>query len=344
MNKTQPADTETTASTNMDTPNSDLLELSVSCDSEAAEAVSELFNRYNGGSYDDENEAGEAAGGGAVIEATGFDDDEMPIPGEYKIVVKTYIKPGERGAEIRRLIEDGLWRLSLIYPTIPEAQVRVVREEDWANAWKQFYKPLRIGKRVVLKPTWETWQEQPGDLIIHLDPGMAFGTGMHPTTRLCIQALEEHVQSGDTVLDVGTGSGVLAIVALRLGATHVLGTDIDPLAVRVAAENAAMNAVSTGADGQLELRKESVPADATGKYPVVVANILAEVLAKLFDGEYGNTPLADPLAPGGTIILSGILEDRAALVEAAAMRHGLSIVGRYQEGDWVAIVARSSPA
>ena len=138
--------------------------------------------------------------------------------------------------------------------------------------------------------------------------------------------------------------GVLAIVALRLGATHVLGTDIDPLAVRVAAENAALNAVSTGADGQLELRKESVPADATGKYPVVVANILAEVLAKLFDGEYGNTPLADPLAPGGTIILSGILEDRAALVEAAAMRHGLSIVGRYQEGDWVAIVARSSPA
>lgn len=331
---------------NLDEANSDLLELSVACDSEAAEAVSELFNRYNGGSYDDENEAGEAAGGGAVIEATGFDDDEQPIPGVYKIVVKTFIKPGERGAQIRRQIEEGLWRLGLIYP-IPEAQVRVVREEDWANAWKKFYKPLRIGKRVVLKPTWETWQEQPGDLIIHLDPGMAFGTGMHPTTRLCILALEDFLQPGVRVLDVGTGSGVLAIVALRLGASAVLGTDIDPLAVRVAGENALLNAVTVGASGQegaaaqLELRKESVPSDATGHFQLVVANILAEVLVKLFDGDYFNTPLADPLAPGGTMILSGILEDRADIVEDAAQRNGLEIVKRYQEGDWVAIVARS---
>lgn len=322
--------------------NDELLEFSVPCDSEAAEAVSELFNRYNGGGYDDDNEAGEAGGGGAVIEATGFDDDEQPIPGEYKIVVKTYIKPGARGAETRRLIEDGLWRLSLIYPTIPEAQVRVVREEDWANAWKRFYKPLRIGKRVVLKPTWETWSEAPGDLIIHLDPGMAFGTGMHPTTRLCIQALEEYVTPGIEVLDVGTGSGVLAIVALRLGASHVIGTDIDPLAVRVAGENATLNSVSTDADGQLELYKESVPAGVAGRFPVVVANILAEVLVKLFDSAYGNVPLAEPLGAGGVMILSGILEDRAHLVEDAAVRHGLALIDRYQEGDWVALVARSN--
>lgn len=316
-----------------------LLELTVECDPEAAEAVSELFNRFNGGGYDDDNEAGEAGGGGAVIEATGFDDFDNPLPGVYKIVVKTFIKPGARGVAIRRDIKEGLWRLSLLYP-IPEAQVREVREEDWANAWKKFYKPLRIGKRVVLKPTWETWEERPGDLIIHLDPGMAFGTGMHPTTRLCIAALESTVQPGDRVLDVGTGSGVLAIVALRLGAASVLATDIDPLAVRVAHENAALNAVKTGADGPLEIRQGSVPAKMAGRFQVVVANILAEVLAKLFDGAYDNTPLAEPLAPGGSVILSGILADRAPLVEEAARRHGLTVTDRLQEGDWLALVAR----
>lgn len=316
-----------------------LLELSVTCDPEAAEAVSELFNRYNSGSYDDDNEAGEASGGGAVIEATGFDDFEQPIPGEYRIIVKTYLKPGERAIETRRLIEDGLWRLSLLYP-MPEVQVRPVYEEDWANAWKKFYKPLRIGRRVVLKPTWETWDGNADDLIIHLDPGMAFGTGMHPTTRLCIAALEEIVKPGDQVLDVGTGSGVLAIVALRLGAASVLATDIDPLAVRVSRENAALNGVAMGEGGPLELRQESVPGDGAGSFQVVVANILAEVLAKLFDGAYGNTPLAQPLAPGGTLILSGILEDRAALVEEAAMRHGLVVTGRKQENDWVAVIVQ----
>lgn len=316
----------------------DLFELSVTCDPEAAEAVSELFNRYNGGGYDEDNEAGEASGGGAVMEATGFDDFEEPLAGEYRIIVKTYLKPGARGESIRRQIEEGLWRLSLLYP-IPEAQVRPVFEEDWANAWKKFYKPLRIGKRVVLKPTWEEWEARADDLVIHLDPGMAFGTGTHPTTRLCIAALEEFVRAGDAVLDVGTGSGVLAIVAARLGAAHVLATDIDPLAVRVALENVALNGLEAGENRAIAVRKESVPAGCAGRFQVVVANILAEVLAKLFDGEYGNVPLAEPLAAGGTMILSGILEDRAHLVEEAARRHGLQVEGRLQEGDWVAIAA-----
>jgi ribosomal protein L11 methyltransferase len=142
------------------------------------------------------------------------------------------------------------------------------------------------------------------------------------------------------VLDVGTGSGVLAVVALRLGAAFVLATDIDPLAVRVAHENAALNAVATGAGTALEIRQGSVPAANAKGFQVVVANILAEVLAKLFDGAYDNTPLAEPLAPGGHIILSGILADRAPLVEAAAQRQGLTLTGRLEEGDWVALIAR----
>lgn len=314
----------------------ELIEIAVEVDDEAAEAVSELFNRYNGGGYEEENEAGEAGGGGAVIEVTGIDDFGNPIPDKYRVVVKTYLKPGQRGQAVREQLEEGLWRLSLLYP-IPTPEIRTVQEEDWATAWKKFYKPLRIGRRVVLKPTWEEFNAQPTDLVIHLDPGMAFGTGMHPTTRLCIVALEELVQTGDTVLDLGTGSGVLAFVAAKLGATNVLATDIDPLAVRVARENAELNQIDPAV---LAVELGSVPAAMTGRFGVIVANILAEVLVGLFDGKYQNTPLAEPLQAGGAMILSGILAEKATMVIDAAARYGLTLVDQKQEGDWVALVVR----
>jgi ribosomal protein L11 methyltransferase len=312
----------------------DLLEIAVDVDDEAAEAVSELFNRFNGGGYEEENEAGEAGGGGAVIEVTGVDDFGSPIPGKYRVVVKTYLKPGPRGEAVRQQLEEGLWRLSLLYP-IPEPQIRVLKEEDWATAWKKFYKPLRIGRRVVLKPTWEAYEAGANDIVIHLDPGMAFGTGMHPTTRLCIIALEELVQPGDAILDLGTGSGVLAFVAAKLGATSILGVDIDPLAVRVARENAELNAIGTDL---LTLEPGSVPAAMPGRFRIVVANILAEVLVGLFDSKYGNPPLAEPLRQDGYLILSGILIEKAELVTTAAARHGFQLLDTKQEGDWVALV------
>lgn len=333
----------------------ELLEISVVVDSEAAEAVSELFNRYNGGGYEEENEAGEAAGGGAVIEATGFDDFNQPIDGEFRMVVKTYIKPGRRGQEIRRQIEEGLWHLGRIYP-IPEPEIRVVREEDWAHAWKKFYKPMRVGKRVVLKPTWEEFTAEPDDLVIELDPGMAFGTGLHPSTRLCLAALEELIRPGDAVLDLGTGSGILAIAAAKLGAQYIVATDIDPIAVSVAQANLAVNGLApiaanssagdlpaftpTGFTPTVEVRQESVPAGMAGRFQVILANILAEVLVGLFDGKYGNVPLAEPLAPGGHLVLSGIIEEKGEMVAAAAARHGLALVGRRQENDWLALVVR----
>lgn len=319
----------------------EILEIAVVCDEEAAEAVSELFNRYNGGGYEEDNEAGEAGGGGAVIEATGFDDEYRPVPGEYRLVVKTYFKPGPRGLQVRRQIEEGLWRLSLIYP-IPEPTIRTVREEDWAHAWKKFYKPLRIGARVVLKPSWEEFTARPDDLIVELDPGMAFGTGLHPTTRLCVAALEQTVQPGDVVLDVGTGSGVLAIVAAKLGARRIVATDIDPIAVAVTQENAARNDLALAPAGPLEVRQASVPGDLTGTVQVLVANILAEVIDGLFDSRYDNVPLAEPVAPGGVLILSGIIAEKADLVLAALARHNLTLVNRLDEGDWVALIARKA--
>jgi ribosomal protein L11 methyltransferase len=231
-------------------------------------------------------------------------------------------------------------------------QVTEVREEDWANAWKKHYKPLRIGQRIVLKPSWEDYAPEPNDVVIELDPGMAFGTGLHPTTRLCVAALEENVQPGDALLDLGTGSGVLAIVAAKLGASEIVATDIDPIAVRTAIENCEINGLPVifppspaprpDAPGKpmIVVQQSSVPAGMAGRFRILVANILAEVLAGLFDSKYDNVPLNEPLAPGGVMILSGILDERAPLVIEAAQRHGLTLLKEKQEGDWMALVFR----
>ena len=155
-----------------------------------------------------------------------------------------------------------------------------------------------------------------------------------------MRPLEKWVRPGDSVLDIGTGSGVLSIVAAKLGAHPVWATDIDPLAIRVAGENADLNGLSLGFD-QLHIRQGSVPDGQEGRFSLIVSNILAEVLIGLFDAAYGNVPLAAPLAPGGRMILSGILEEKAGTVVAAAVRHGLAEVERLQEGDWVAITVQS---
>lgn len=315
-----------------------LLELSVVVDSEAAEAVSELFNRYNGGFYDDDSEEGEASGGGAVIEATGFDDFQQPLDHEFRLVVKTYIKPSTRSRQIQRQIEEGLGHLSLIYP-IPEPQIRPIREEDWAHAWKKFYKPLRVGRHILLNPAWEEIEAEPNDLVIELEPGMAFGTGMHPTTRLCLAALEKIVVLGFSLLDVGTGSGILSIAAIKLGATSIVATDIDPIAIQVATENAKLNQIEIG-NNNYTIELGSVPQNCTGRFQIVVANILAEVIVKLFDGEFGKVPLHEPLKLEGHLILSGIIEDKAEMVVEAAKRHGFVVVERLQETDWIAFVCQ----
>ena len=320
----------------------ELVELAIEVDGEAAEAVVELFNRCNGGDWVEDSAAGEASGGGAVLESTGYDDRGNPVAGEYRTVVKTYLKPGPRGRRIQRKIEEGLWRLGLLYP-MPEPVVRPVREEDWAHAWKRHYRPMRIGRRVLLTPAWEKPEPLPGDLVVRLEPGMAFGTGLHPTTRLCVAALEECVQPGDSFLDVGTGSGVLSIVAARLGARPVWATDIDPLAVRTARENALRNEIALSPE-MLNIEQGSIPAGQAGRFQVIAANILAEVLVGLFDGTYETVSLAEPLAPGGFLILSGILEEKSEMVLSAAARHGLREAGRRQEADWVALVVRKQNA
>ena len=285
------------------------LEASVQVDGEAAEAVSEVFNRYGRG--------------GAVL-STDFDDDS----GHTAVVtVKTYLPLDEEGRKTRQRIEEALWHLSQIYH-IPPPEFRELTEDDWANAWKKHYHVLRIGQRIVVKPPWQEHKRQPNDIVIELDPGMAFGTGLHPTTQMCLQALEEHLKPGARVLDLGTGSGILAIAAAKLGAGSVLALDNDPLAVRAAQANVQSN----GVQNLVAVEHGSLD-KATEDFELVLINILARVIIELT-----GQGLVDRVRPTGLMIAAGIIEEQEAEVTAALREHGLEIVERRQEKDWVTLV------
>ncbi|MBC8104230.1 MAG: 50S ribosomal protein L11 methyltransferase [Cytophagales bacterium] len=219
--------------------------------------------------------------------------------------------------------------LALCFPdSVPEITLKFVAEEDWADAWKQYFKPQRISDRFVVKPTWEPFPASSSDLVIEIDPGMAFGTGLHATTRLCLRALEKQVLPGFTVADVGTGSGILAIGAALLGASAVEATDIDPLAVRIARENVAVN----HAGDRITVREAAAPP--AGTFQVVVANILADVILAMASALFVATE------PGGVLIVSGIIESRAGDVQRGLVAAGYALLQTDTEGEWVAISAR----
>jgi ribosomal protein L11 methyltransferase len=309
------------------------IEINVRADGEAAEAVSGLFNRLN--SRPDGQ-------GGAVTEIGGFDpvgEDHHPT-----VIVKTYLPADAAGtSDIQRQIEEGLWYLGRIYP-LGEVQVRPLAEEDWANAWKASYRPLRIGRRLWIVPAWERDGVQlgPDDLPIILDPGMAFGTGLHPSTQLCLMALEDVVRPGQRVLDAGCGSGILSIAAARLDAARVDAFDIDPIAVRATEENAALNGLpvaihviaSAGPDEGGFWRNKDVT---RRTWDVILVNILPHIIIGLLEAG-----LQAYLAPGGRMILAGIIEEREPEVRAALAAHGLTVIRKLGIGDWVALVAEAS--
>lgn len=289
----------------------DLLEISVRADGEAAEAISEVFNRYGTG--------------GAVIE-------EQPGAAPRAVVVRAYLPADDQLAAKRRVLEEALWHLARIYP-FPEPEFRTLVANDWANAWKAFHPVQRVGAHIVLKPTWREHAAQPGDLVIELDPGMAFGTGQHPSTRLSLLAIERHLRPGARVLDVGTGSGILAILCARLGAARVSACDIDALAVAASAENAARNGVA----GKIDVLEGSLGDHdfRAGAWDMILMNILAPVIVNLL-------PLARPLlAPGGLVVLAGLIESQADEVRAAMDATGIAEADRVQEADWVMLVGRA---
>ena len=296
------------------------LELSVVSEPEAADAVAEVFGRWGRGVAIDQPVLQSPDGDGGWVDPT------------QNVVVKTYLPVDEKVEEHRQLLEEAAWHLGRLRHVEP-LQTRVLAEEDWAHAWKKFFHPHRVGKRLVIVPSWRRRARQPDDVVIRLDPGMAFGTGLHPTTRMCLALLEEHVQPGDRMLDFGCGSAILSIAAARLGAERSVAIDVDAVAVRVAEENARRNKVLRKVRVGQRTVEPGVPVEGA-PFDLVAANISAFVLKNARDGLHGA------LKPGRVAILSGVLATAAADVRSHFESGGWQHVETRQEGDWVAIVVR----
>ena len=296
------------------------LEISLEVDGEMAEAVAEVLARF--------------APNGVVIESTAIapetEGQGQPV-GPLRVCA--YLPVDARLEETRQRVEESLWHLGRIRP-LPPPTFRTIGEINWAENWKQHYKPVSIGERLIIVPAW---MQSPDEtrIPIRIDPGMAFGTGTHPTTQLCLELLETCTPQGGDVLDIGCGSGILGIAALKLGAARAFGVDVEPDAIPAARGNAAANGVAAG----FFVARGSVPEVEAGVFevrraPLVIANILAHILRRLLDDGLG-----DLITPEGVLILSGILEEQADEMRAKLAEHGLRVRERRQIEDWVALVA-----
>ena len=277
------------------------LELSVEAAPDAEEAVADVLRRY--------------VYGGVTIEGAAA-----------SVVVKGYLPADGDLARRRRALRRKLASLPL-----PSAvRSRWLNEEDWAHAWKEFFPVLRVSSRLVVCPTWRSYRPRHGEAVIRLDPGMAFGTGQHPTTLMCLRALEELLRPGMDVLDLGTGSGILALAAARLGATSVLGLDIDPQAAAVARENVRLN----GLEAVVQVVEGGLDEALRAAFDLAMANISAPVIVEM------ASALAAVLRPGGLLIVAGFSAESADRVSSALARSGFIVERALADGDWRTHVAR----
>jgi ribosomal protein L11 methyltransferase len=277
------------------------LELSVEVTPGAEEAVADVLRRH--------------VYGGVSIEAA-----------EASVVVKGYLPADGDLARRRRSLRRQL--APLVSPS--PLRSRWLSEEDWAHAWKEFFPVLRVSPRLVVCPTWRSYRPRRGEAVIRLDPGMAFGTGQHPTTLMCLRALEELLRPGMDVLDLGTGSGILALAAARLGATSVLALDIDPQAVAAARENVRLNRLAS----VVQVEVGSLDERPRASFNLAMANISAAVIVEMAPA------LAEVLQPGGVLIVAGFSAELAERVSSALARTGLVVERALADGDWRAHIAR----
>lgn len=298
------------------------LEVSLTVDAELAEAVAEVLARY--------------APGGVVVESTaiqaGPDEHGKPV-GPMRVCA--YLPVDARLEQTRQKVEESLHYLGMIQP-LPAPLFTPIQDQNWMEAWKQHYRPIEVGERLLVLPAWIDPPDT-GRILLKIDPGMAFGTGAHPTTQLSLALLERYVQPGDTILDIGCGSGILSVAARKLGAAQAYGVDIDPLAAEISRQTSKDNHVVDGIDFQAGSVSEVLGGILPVKQaPLVVANILTHILLKLFDDG-----MAELVAPGGVLLLSGILVEREPEIQAALKNHNLLIVERLQMDDWVGLAVKS---
>ena len=301
-------------------------QLRVECAARDVDTVSSVMSMVdNGLMIEDNSELDELIAHGMYGELI---DESLLQADRTRAAVGVFLPAVKSPAESERFIRQRLDEIGIAYTLT----VSGIREEDWADSWKQYYKPIKTGRRLVIVPVWETYEAEPGEVTVLMDPGMAFGTGTHETTRLCAGFVEEFTKPGCSVLDVGCGSGILAIAAAKLGAGHCFACDIDPVAVRVAKENAALNGTEnvTCAVSDLLRQAERVP----GGYDLIVANIVADIIIRLAPdvGAY--------LSDSGTFVVSGIIAERADEVLAVLRKNGYGPIEERRENGWYAAALR----
>lgn len=245
--------------------------------------------------------------------------------------VSAYLPKTEKLLSRMTFIKKRLTELSRQFHIHSRIACRDIDEADWAESWKAFFWPQKIGKKIVVKPSWRTYVPAPDDIIVEIDPGMAFGTGTHPTTSLCLQMIETYLQKGDVLLDVGTGSGILMAAAMKLGASRVIGIDNDDLAVAIARKNLLLNRIDPK---RFEVFCGDLAESINEKFQLITANILTDVIIRLLDHIRKN------LTMGGVFVCSGIVEEKKDLVLSKMKRSGFDILDMVLQENWVAIAGR----
>ncbi len=297
----------------------DWLEIAVEVAGIDAETVADTFRQH-------------CSGGVAIEPSVRPHGDGYVLDGDAPALVKGYLPPGANSDRVRRSLRIAL-RFAPLENPARWRRARRLPEERWRDSWKRYFQPQRIGRRLLVKPSWAKHDVTAGDAVIEIDPGMAFGTGQHPTTAMCLRALEELMRPGDLVLDLGTGSGILAIAAAKLGSGRVLALDVDAQAVKAARQNAASNGVLA----TVEVREGTLAEGAQEeRFDLIVANISSLTIGRL------AASLAGALRDGGRVIVSGFLEDAAEGIGRAFSQTGLEAQHVEAEGVWRTITASKS--
>jgi ribosomal protein L11 methyltransferase len=261
--------------------------------------------------------------------AEGWAEDSIGRPHQHAVI--GYFPKDRRADDRCKVLENRLAVFKQNFALLYRLSYKELNEEDWAEAWKAFFKPQKIGRKIVVKPTWFEYSAGSEDIVLELDPGMAFGTGTHPTTALCINFIEDYLNKGDSFLDVGTGSGILMLAAVRLGAGFVCGLDKDPVAIEVAAANLELNGVDPR---KFSLTTGNLLSEVKDKYDFIAANIFTHVILELMDN------LHQALVKGGIFVCSGIFEKTKNLVIARMKKRGFEILEIREQEEWAAIAGR----